>query len=178
MSSPSTQRLPVGTTVFPVAGPGTIQAPEVDRFINRDLSLIEFNRRVLGEAQESQLPILERLKFIAIFSSLLDEFFMIRVSALKEQVQEAIVSPDAIHPKKLLKNIRQSVLELTATQSNCLSEEILPELKEQGISIVKYDSLAAYEREALTRYFCDQIYPVLTPQAVDPSHPFPYISGG
>jgi polyphosphate kinase len=178
MSSPSTQRLPVGTTVFPVNGPGTIQAPEVDRFINRDLSLIEFNRRVLGEAQDSRLPILERLKFIAIFSSLLDEFFMIRVSALKEQIQEAIVSPDAIHPKKLLKNIRKSVLEMTATQSNCLSEEIVPELKEQGICIVKYDSLAAYEREALTRYFCEQIYPVLTPQAVDPSHPFPYISGG
>src|SRR3954468_22591643 len=133
MSSPSTQSLPVGTTVFPRRELDLAQAPNVDRFINRDLSLIEFNRRVLGEAQDSRLPILERLKFIAIFSSLLDEFFMIRVSALKEQIQEAIVSPDAIHPKKLLKSIRKSVLEMTETQSNCLSEEIVPELKEQGI---------------------------------------------
>src|SRR3954452_356748 len=178
MSSPSTQSLPVGTTVFPRRELDLAQAPNVDRFINRDLSLIEFNRRVLGEAQDDRLPILERLKFIAIFSSLLDEFFMIRVSGLKEQMQDAVVSPDSIHPKKLLKGIRKSVQEMSAAQSSCLMNDILPALEEQGVSIVKYDSLPSHEREALTNYFCDQIYPVLTPQAVDPSHPFPYISGG
>jgi polyphosphate kinase len=150
----------------------------VDRFINRDLSLIEFNRRVLGEAQDKRLPLLERLKFIGIFSSLLDEFFMIRVSGLKEQVEESVFFPDSVPPRQLLKEIRKRVIEMTATQIDCLKNDILPALEEKRIRIVRFDSLAASERDALSKFFSQQIFPVLTPQAVDPSHPFPYISGG
>ncbi|HYJ92346.1 MAG TPA: polyphosphate kinase 1, partial [Pyrinomonadaceae bacterium] len=148
-------------------------------FINRDLSLIEFNRRVLEEAQDQRLPLLERLKFISILSSLLDEFFMIRVSGHKEHLDEDGPSfPDALPPSKLLKEIRQRVCDLTAVQTGCLKNDILPALEKEGISLVQFDSLPYHDREAMTKYFCEQIYPVLTPQAVDPSHPFPYISGG
>ena len=178
MSSPSAQISAVGTHVYPHSDepqPGLL-GPEL--LINRDLSLIEFNRRVLEEAQDRRLPLLERLKFISIFSTLLDEFFMIRVSALKENFDDVIETGDLISRTKLLKEIRHSVTELAAEQMDCLKHDILPALHEKGISIVTYDSLPAHERDALTRYFSEQIYPVLTPQAVDPSHPFPYISGG
>lgn len=175
MSSPSTQRLSAGTAVFPHPDQNLAT---IERYINRDLSLTEFNRRVLEEAQDQRQPLLERLKFIAIVSSLLDEFFMVRVSGLKEQALDPTVLPDAIPPNKLLKEIRKRMSDLTAAQMDCLKKDILPALKEKGVSIVAYDSLAAHERDELTRYFCDDIYPVLTPQAVDPSHPFPYISGG
>jgi polyphosphate kinase len=178
MSSPSTQRLSAESVANALAGQETLDAESVDRFINRDLSLIEFNRRVLGEAQDPRLPLLERLKFIGIFSSLLDEFFMIRVSGLKEQVQESINSPDSIPPNKLLKEIRRRVVEMSSDQISCLKDEILPALEDKGICIVSFDSLSSGEREMMSRYFCEQIFPVLTPQAVDPSHPFPYISGG
>jgi polyphosphate kinase len=146
-------------------------------FINRDLSLLEFNRRVLEEAEDSRQPLLERLKFISIFSSLMDEFFMIRVSSLKEHLEE-MPTPETLASKRLLKEIRQQVIELTQEQTDCLMTDILPALAEHGIRVVRFNSLAAYEREKLTKFFCEQIYPVLTPQAVDPSHPFPYISGG
>ena len=178
MSSPSTQLLPVGTTAFPGAETDVTEQPAVERYINRDLSLIEFNRRVLQEAQDPGQPLLERLKFIAIFSALIDEFFMIRVSGLKEQIAEEVTSHDSIPPQQLLKDIRKSVAGMTEAQTDCLLTEILPALEEKGIKIVSYDSLSAHEQHMLTKYFCDQIYPVLTPQAVDPSHPFPYISGG
>jgi polyphosphate kinase len=175
MSSPSTQRLSAGTVTFPHPDQHLVPA---ERYINRDLSLIEFNRRVLDEAHDQRQPLLERLKFIAIVSSLLDEFFMIRVSGLKEQASDPTVSPDAIPPNKLLKELRKRVSEMTAQQMDCLTNDILPALHEKGIRIVRFDSLNAHERDHLRDYFCDQIYPILTPQAVDPSHPFPYISGG
>ena len=178
MSSPSTQRLSVGVNAHSRFDHETAIEPSVDRFINRDLSLLEFNRRVLGEAQDARLPLLERLKFIGIFSSLLDEFFMIRVSGLQEQIEEAVASPDSIPPGKLVKEIRKRVIEMTTAQIECLKNDILPALEEKGISIVRFDSLSAQEREAMSKFFCEQIFPVLTPQAVDPSHPFPYISGG
>ena len=178
MSSPSTQRLSVGTTTYNFVGRDLDQVIGMERFINRDLSLLEFNRRVLGEAQDESLPLLERLKFIGIFSSLLDEFFMIRVSGLKEQVEESVASLDSPSPSNLLKEIRKRVIEMNDAQIQCLEGDILPSLEEKGISIVKFDSLSSSEREEMSRFFCDQIFPVLTPQAVDPSHPFPYISGG
>jgi polyphosphate kinase len=157
---------------------GVAEFTTSERFINRDLSLLEFNRRVLEEAEDKRQPLLERLKFIAILSSLLDEFFMIRVSGLKEQVQESVQSADAIPPRKLLKEIRRRVEEMSAAQIDSLKNDILPALREMNLNIVSYDSLPANERECLTKYFCENVYPVLTPQAVDPSHPFPYISGG
>jgi polyphosphate kinase len=178
MSSPSTQRSTVGTWVYPYADDKQTVHLGQDLLINRDLSLIEFNRRVLEEAQDQHLPLLERLKFISIFSMLLDEFFMIRVSALKENFSDSVEPNDLISRTKLLKEIRLSVTELAAEQMACLKNDILPALEEKGISIVRYESLPSQERDRLARYFSEQIYPVLTPQAVDPSHPFPYISGG
>src|SRR5438309_11617519 len=109
MSSPSAQRHSTWTSTFTHTIPAVAPCDAVDRFINRDLSLLEFNRRVLGEAQDNRLPLLERLKFIGIFSSLLDEFFMIRVSGIKSQIEGSIVS-DSIAPRKLLKDIRKKVI--------------------------------------------------------------------
>src|SRR6185503_6885084 len=100
----------------------------VERYINRDLSLLEFNRRVLGEAQDARQPLLERLKFIAIVSSLIDEFFMVRVSGLKEQTLEPTVSPDGVPPTKLLKEIRKEMTAMTAAQMDCLKSDVLPAL--------------------------------------------------
>src|SRR4029078_13571226 len=177
MSSPSTKRLPVGTAVHEVLSADSATAA-VDRFINRDLSLLEFNRRVLDEARDERQPLLERLKLMAIVSSLLDEFFMIRVSGLKEQSADPWFLPDALPTRQLLKEIRGRVNEMSATQVECLKNDILPALEAKGVGIVSFESLSVNERDALTKYFCEQIYPVLTPQAVDPSHPFPYISGG
>src|SRR6185503_15264674 len=121
------------------------------------LSLIEFNRRVLEEAQDQHLPLLERLKFISIFSMLLDEFFMIRVSALKENFSDSVEPNDLISRTKLLKEIRLSVTELAAEQMACLKNDILPALEEKGISIVRYESLPSQERDRPARYFSEQI---------------------
>jgi polyphosphate kinase len=144
---------------------------------NRELSLIEFFRRVLEEALDETQPVLERLKFLTILSSNLDEFFMIRVSSLKEKFGDK-VSPDGMTPDEQLTEIRARLTEMIETQMRCLRDDILPELSRQGIVVARYDSLAADERQALNEYFKRRIYPLLTPQAVDPSHPFPYISGG
>lgn len=165
---------------FPhVAGHTTTDAGAVPAtFINRDLSLLEFFRRVLDESLNKDLPILERLKFLAIFSSNLDEFFMIRVAGLKEKVGEAVeVSPDGYSRPELLAEIKTRVTEMIATQMDCLREEVIPELGRSGIALVDHKSLPESERAEVDDYFKKRIYPVLTPQAVDPTHPFPYISG-
>jgi len=146
--------------------------------LNRELSWLEFNRRVLEEALDSSKPILERLKFLSIFSTNLDEFFMIRVSGLKEQIWQNIdeLSPDGMTASEQLQQIRQRLLPMLSEQSRCLQDEILPTLEKHGIKIEKYSSLKKHEREALNKYFLQQVFPILTPQAVDASHPFPYIS--
>src|SRR5580765_5637169 len=177
MSSPSTQRLSIEPSIVSHTERSAAEAPAFDLFINRDLSLIEFYRRVLEEAQDRRLSLLERVKFSSIFSSLLDDFFMIRVSGLKEQLDDALESPDPVPARRLLKEIRRKVNELLEEQTDCLMHDILPALEDKGIRIVSFDSLDPHEREQLTSYFHENIYPVLTPQAVDPSHPFPYISG-
>ena len=147
--------------------------------INRDLSLLEFFRRVLDEASDDRLPILERLKFLAIFSANLDEFFMIRVSGLKEKTNPGIeVSPDGYSRPELLAEIKTRVSEMVATQMRCLRDELLPELQRSGITLVRYNDLTQEERSGVDIYFKKSVYPLLTPQAVDPTHPFPYISGG
>ncbi len=156
-----------------------VAEPVVSTLINRDLSLIEFFRRVLEEAMDENLPILERLKFLAIFSSNLDEFFMIRVSSLKEKTgQRAEVSPDGYTRPELLAEIRTRVSEMIETQMRCLREDVIPELGRNGIILTQYEDLNEKERAEVDAYFKSKIYPVLTPQAVDPTHPFPYISGG
>ena len=146
---------------------------------NRDLSLIEFFRQVLDEGLDAAQPLLERLKFLSIFSSNVDEFFMIRVSGLKERFERnAELSPDGMSPQQQLAEIRRRLTEMTESQMQCIREEILPQLEISGISIIKYDTLDDEQRAKLDNYFKEKIYPILTPQAVDPSHPFPYISGG
>src|SRR5437762_9173920 len=103
---------------------------------------------------------------------------MIRVSGLKEQLDEAVNQSDRTATLELLKEIRTRVTEMIDVQMKCLMSAVLPALKEKDVAIVDFESMAAHERDAMSRYFQDEIFPVLTPQAVDPSHPFPYISGG
>ena len=146
-------------------------------FFNRELSLLEFHARVLDEALDDLNPLLERLKFLSIFSSNLDEFFMIRVSGLKEGLADThVVSPDGLTPAQQLAKTRERILFLINEQARCLSEEVLPQLRDAGISLVSYESLSRHEKETLNEYFMEKVFPVLTPLAVDPSHPFPYIS--
>jgi polyphosphate kinase len=161
-------------------GNGVVEAaPVMATLINRDLSLLEFFRRVLDEALNQELPVLERLKFLSIFSSNLDEFFMIRVSGLKEKTGEmADVSPDGYSRSDLLAEIRTRVSEMIAIQMRCLSDDVIPELAKNGIVLTEYEKLNEVERAEVDHYFKTRVYPVLTPQAVDPTHPFPYISGG
>jgi len=156
----------------------TSQFAIVQPFFNRELSLLEFHSRVLEEALDSTNPLLERLKFLSIFASNIDEFFMIRVSGLKEEVEQEIdeLSPDGMTPAEQLAEIRRRLLPLISEQMRCLNKEILPQLSEAGLELATYESLPRHEKEALTAYFIEKVFPVLTPLAVDPSHPFPYIS--
>ncbi|MCW5958333.1 MAG: polyphosphate kinase 1 [Pyrinomonadaceae bacterium] len=157
----------------------TVPAAAQARFINRDLSLLEFYSNVLDEALDSSNPLLERLKFLAIFASNLDEFFMIRVSGLKEKLgTRSEVSPDGYSRPELLTEIRKKVVRLSAIHANCLNREVIPALADCGIALESYSQLHPAERSELDKYFDDHIAAVLTPQAVDPTHPFPYISGG
>ncbi|HKS26633.1 MAG TPA: polyphosphate kinase 1 [Pyrinomonadaceae bacterium] len=159
--------------------PKTIKPGEPASLINRELSLIEFFRRVLEEAEDETQPLLERLKFLSIFSSNLDEFFMIRVSGLKETFEEGVraTSPDGMTPEEQLKEIRSRLIPMIKAQSRCLQAEVLPRLKDEGIEIAPFGTLSETEQESLEAYFMRRIFPVLTPQAVDLGHPFPYISG-
>src|SRR6185295_7985434 len=145
---------------------------------NREASWLEFNRRVLEEALDSSQPLLERVKFLSIFSTNLDEFFMIRVSGLKEQIDEGVteLSLDGLTPTAQLKQINELLRPMVAEQVRCFNEEILIELGNHGIVISPYRALSDRERRMLSTYFMENVFPVLTPQAVDPSHPFPYIS--
>ena len=147
-------------------------------FFNRELSLLEFHARVLEEAFDVRTPLLERLKFLAIFSSNLDEFFMIRVSGLKEEIDQSVtaLSPDGLSPEQQLEQIRKRSVTLVEKQADCLRNDVLPKLEEAGIAIEKYDSLSRFEKQSLEEFFSEKVFPVLTPLAVDPSHPFPYIS--
>lgn len=154
------------------------EKPKTEFLFNRELSWLEFNRRVLQEALDESTPLLERLKFLSIFSTNLDEFFMIRIAGLKEQVEEDINerSPDGMTASEQLRELRVRLLPMIAQQMDCLNNEILPRLHELGISICAYESLNKEERKRIDAYFLKNIFPVLTPQAVDSSHPFPYVS--
>lgn len=149
------------------------------RLLNRELSLLEFFHHVLEEGLDDQNPLLERLRFLTIFSNIVDEFFMIRVSGLKEEVEEGWVqpSPDGLTAAEQLREIRHRLRPMIAEQMRCLNQEILPELAQQEIVVASYASLPAEERSRADDYFKQCVFPVLTPLAVDPAHPFPYISG-
>jgi polyphosphate kinase len=151
-------------------------SPEL--YINRELSWIEFNKRVLHEASNPAHPLLERVKFIAIFSSNLDEFFMIRVSGLEKQVEAGndTLSFDGLSPMQQLLEIRQRTIEMLSERSRLFYEELIPQLAEAGISFAKYEQLPETYKQALNNFFDEQIFPVLTPLAFDPGHPFPFVS--
>jgi polyphosphate kinase len=149
------------------------------RLLNRELSLIEFFRQVLDEGLDDRNPLLERLRFLTIFSSIVDEFFMVRVSGLKEEFEEGWMhpSPDGMTAEEQLREIRERLAPMVSEHSHALKQHVLPALAEREIVIASYDSLTEAEREKLDQYFTKRVFPVLTPLAVDPAHPFPYISG-
>ena len=148
------------------------------RYLDRELSWLEFNARVLALAENAALPLLERAKFLAIFSSNLDEFFQVRVSGLKEQLEAGIrpTSQQGIDQVEQLTAIRTRVEELVTLQAAVFTKDVLPALQEAGVEFCDWSDLDETERTQLTREFDDRIFPVLTPLAVDPAHPFPYIS--
>jgi polyphosphate kinase len=147
-------------------------------YINRELSWLQFNSRVLHEACDDRTPLLERLKFLAIFSSNLDEFFMVRVAALKQQVDAKVnsLTPDGRTPQQQLDEIRLHLSPLVKKHNEQFEQVLQPLLANHGIHILKYIEMNDTQRSYLDNYFKEQIFPVLTPLAVDPSHPFPYIS--
>lgn len=146
--------------------------------LNRDLCQLEFFRRVLEEATEKSTPVLEKLKFLSVFSSNLDEFFMVRVSGIKEMlsIEDIGPIPGELTPPEQLSVIRKRVLTLVEEHTRCLRDEVLPELESHGVVIAPYASLSDEEKQSLSQYFMKNIFLVLTPQAVDPARPFPYIS--
>ncbi|HZK79130.1 MAG TPA: polyphosphate kinase 1 [Gemmatimonadaceae bacterium] len=147
-------------------------------FINRELSWLEFNARVLHEAFDNRNKLLERLKFISIFSTNLDEFYMVRVAGIRRQIAAAMQasSPDEMTPQQQLDEIHTRVAELIRLERNCLHEELFPALAEHGVRLLTMDELSPEQWQTVDEFFESQIFPVLTPLAVDPSHPFPYIS--
>ena len=148
-----------------------------DAFVNRELSWLEFNRRVLEEAQDPSVPLLERVKFLAIFSSNLDEFFMVRVAALKRRLQagDQMPGPDGLTPAETIKAVTARVRELVDAQHHCFLGEIQPLLTAAGILLLRPKETSDEQERFLEEYFRRTLLPVLTPLAVDPSHPFPYL---
>lgn len=147
-------------------------------YLNRELSWLDFNGRVLAEALDPRVPLLERLKFLSIFSTNLDEFYMVRVAGLRRRVAAgaAAVAPDPMPPGDQLQAIGRRVTELIERRRTALQDELLPALAEHGVRVVGMNDLTTTEWSAVDRYFEAQVFPVLTPLAVDPGHPFPYIS--
>ena len=162
----------------PEPEPTPALAPPASRYINRELSRLDFDERVLAMAEDPRLPLLERVRFLAIFSQNVDDFFQVRVAGLKEQVLAAIsvASPDGLSPVEQLKAIRARVESLVDRQVGLYKREIVPALAQSGIAIVRADEVSKRELAQLHTVFREQIFPVLTPLAVDPGHPFPYIS--
>jgi len=150
-----------------------------ERLIDRELSWLAFNERVLELAEDSSNPLLERCRFLAIFSSNLDDFFMIRVATLKRKLESGVTKKNTagFTPSELMAEISKRTQELIARQTKCFQTDILPKLAQSGIEITDWESLSEDEKSYINKIFTNKIFPVLTPLAVDPSHPFPYISG-
>ncbi|MET8638493.1 RNA degradosome polyphosphate kinase [Streptomyces sp. NPDC004096] len=149
------------------------------RFLDRERSWLQFNERVLELAEDPNTPLLERAKFLAIFASNLDEFFMVRVAGLKRRIATGVASRSAsgLQPREVLEMIWARSRELMARHAACFHEDVAPALADEGIHLVRWNELAEKEQARLFTLFRHQIFPVLTPLAVDPAHPFPYISG-
>ncbi|MBN9618308.1 MAG: polyphosphate kinase 1, partial [Actinobacteria bacterium] len=150
-----------------------------DRFGNRELSWLAFNERVLALAEDDRQPLLERVKFLAIFASNLDEFYMVRIAGLKRRADMGlqVTSADGLSPREVLAALAARTRELVDRHARCFRDVITPRLAAEGIHIRRWEHLDDDERRRLAEYFEAQVFPVLTPLAVDPSHPFPYISG-
>jgi polyphosphate kinase len=150
-----------------------------DRFADRELSWLSFNGRVLELAEDESLPLLERAKFLAIFASNLDEFFMVRVAGLKRRIDAGIAvrAASGLMPRDLLELILIRTRLLMDRHAACFGDSVLPQLRAEGIQLLRYHQATDDERALLQRTFIDKVFPVLTPLAVDPAHPFPYISG-
>ena len=150
-----------------------------DRFLNRELSWLDFNARVLELAEDETQPLLERAKFLAIFASNLDEFFMVRIAGLKRRQTTGLTvrSPDGLTIREQLELITTRTQELVQRHADVFIKDVAPRLQDEGIRILHWSDLADDDARRLREYFRDQIFPVLTPLAVDPAHPFPYISG-
>jgi polyphosphate kinase len=165
-----------------LTAPSEIGEPVAERsegpqFLNRDLSWLEFNRRVLHEALDDRTPLLERLRFLGIFTSNLDEFFMKRLATLRHQAAlgSATLTPDGRTPGEVLAAVRNSIQPMLERQARCFEREIRPRLAASGIHLLAWRDLTAAEREKAHEYFQASVFPVLTPLAVDPGSPFPFI---
>ncbi|MCV7379496.1 RNA degradosome polyphosphate kinase [Mycobacterium alsense] len=169
-----------GVAAPPAATPAPIadELPE-DRYLNRELSWLDFNARVLALAADNSLPLLERAKFLAIFASNLDEFYMVRVAGLKrrDEMGLSVRSADGLTPREQLARIGEQTQLIATRHARVFLDSVRPALAEEGIHIVTWADLDQAERDQLSTYFNEQVFPVLTPLAVDPAHPFPFVSG-
>ncbi|RMI35510.1 RNA degradosome polyphosphate kinase [Nocardia stercoris] len=173
-------RLPVPPpAATPAADTAVTRSLPPDRYLNRELSWLDFNARVLALAEDRSEPLLERAKFLAIFASNLDEFYMVRVAGLKRRAETglSVRSADGLTPSEQLALIAVRTQELAVRHAKVFLDQVNPALRATGIEIISWAELDDDERQRLSGYFQDQVFPVLTPLAVDPAHPFPYISG-
>ena len=163
----------------PARTPGPVSTLPDDRYLNRELSWLDFNARVLALAEDPSQPLLERAKFLAIFASNLDEFHMVRVAGLKRRdgTGLAVRSADGLSPREQLTRIAARNQAIAEAHARVFLDHVEPELRGQGIAILRWSELSDAQRSRLSDYFSAQVFPVLTPLAVDPAHPFPYISG-
>ncbi len=150
-----------------------------DRYLNRELSWLDFNARVLALAADTSLPLLERAKFLAIFASNLDEFYMVRVAGLKrrDEMGLSVRSADGLSPREQLRRISERTQQIASRHADVFMNSVRPALADEGIVIITWAELDDAERDKLSAYFHEQVFPVLTPLAVDPAHPFPFVSG-
>jgi polyphosphate kinase len=184
VSPPAPPPPATGSGAAPISPPAPITAaapsglPD-DRYLNRELSWLDFNARVLALAEDTSQPLLERAKFLAIFASNLDEFYMVRVAGLKrrDEMGLAVRSADGLSPREQLRQIGERSQAISEAAARVFLDEVRPELAANGIHIRRWSDLTDAQRLRLSDYFAAQVFPVLTPLAVDPAHPFPYISG-
>jgi polyphosphate kinase len=178
VSGDATPEAPPAATADSV-DPADTQALPDDRYLNRELSWLDFNSRVLALAADPSLPLLERAKFLAIFSSNLDEFYMVRVAGLKrrDEMGLSVRSADGLSPREQLRRIGERTQQIASRHAKEFMESVRPALADQGIIVVTWAQLDDDERGRLSTYFHEQVFPVLTPLAVDPAHPFPFVSG-
>ncbi len=175
------QLVNASTSEFDVEPPYDVRADDLPegRFLDRELSWLRFNTRVLELAEDPNLPLLERVRFLAIFATNLDEFFMVRVAGLKRRMAAgvAVRAASGMLPREVLEAIWARTKELMTRHADCFHSQVVPLLAKEGVEILRWDELEESHKERLHKLFSDRVFPVLTPLAVDPAHPFPYISG-